>query len=50
MILSADEFIRLRTSEDPEEYGRTASEEASESVWMDVINKYPDMKDWVDHN
>lgn len=50
MIESAAEFYRLRSSEDPEEYGRAAREEAPESVWMEVISLYPDMKKWVAHN
>lgn len=50
MIVSADEFYRLRTSEDPKEYRRSAQEEASEEVWLDVIRSYPDMKIWVVHN
>jgi hypothetical protein len=50
MISSAEEFIRLRTSDDPAEYRRAASDEASEKVWMDIINNYPDMKAWVAEN
>lgn len=50
MIASAEEFVRLRLSDEPEEYGRSASDNANESVWMDVINNYPDMRSWVAHN
>ena len=50
MILSAEEFVNLRTSDDPEDYRRAALEEASEKVWMDVINNYPQMKVWVIRN
>ncbi len=50
MILSADEFVSLRASEEPEEYNRAASEQASESVWMEVISHYPDMRLWVARN
>lgn len=32
MITSAEEFVRLRLSDDPEEYGRSASNSADESV------------------
>jgi len=47
MILSAEDFVNLRTSGNPEEYRRAAFEDASEKVWMDVINNYPQMKVWV---
>ena len=50
MINSADEFVRLRTSEDPEEYGRAAHDEATIEVWGDVIRRFPHMKQWVIHN
>ena len=50
MIISAEEFKRLRESEIPEEYHRAANEEASTSVWLDVIEKFPDLKVWVVHN
>ena len=50
MIVSADEFVRLRTSDEPEEYRRAALEDASESVWLDVVEHYPDMKIWVTRN
>lgn len=50
MINSADEFVRLRASEDPEEYGRAAHDEAAIEVWMDVIRRFPNMKQWVIHN
>lgn len=47
MINSADEFVRLRTSELREEYLRAAEGEASLSVWMEVIARFPDMREWV---
>jgi NurA-like 5'-3' nuclease len=50
MIMSAEEFVRLRLSDDPEEYGRSASDSANELVWLDVIDRYPDMRSWVAHN
>jgi hypothetical protein len=50
MIESADEFYRLRTSRDPVEYGRAAHEEASLDVWREVIQRFPDMREWVAHN
>lgn len=50
MITSAEEFVRLRTSEDPAEYGRAASEEAALGTWLDVIARFPEMRSWVAHN
>ena len=50
MIGSADEFSRLRRSIDPDEYGRAAREEATEKVWLEVIARYPDMREWVAYN
>jgi hypothetical protein len=50
MIKSAEEFIRLRTSEIKEEYDRSAHDTADISTWTDVIEKYPDFKEWVIHN
>ena len=50
VIESADEFVRLRLSRDPEEYGRAAHEEAAESTWRDVIERFPEMRFWVAQN
>lgn len=50
MIESADEFARLRSSSNPDEYGRAAHDEAPLEVWMEVIRRYPDMRSWVAHN
>ncbi|WP_432116937.1 HEAT repeat domain-containing protein [Streptomyces sp. bgisy032] len=50
MIESAEEFIRLRFSETPEEYGRASSEPAAPEVWRDVIDRYPEARFWVAHN
>ena len=50
MINSAEEFVRLRSSEIMEEYLRAAKEEAPISVWKEVIQKYPDYARWVVHN
>jgi hypothetical protein len=47
MIESADEFIQLRYSEDPKEYGRSANDAATESVWLDVIERFPEARKWV---
>jgi len=47
MINSAEEFIQLRTSDNPEDYGRAIHEEASNEIWLALINNYPDMRVWV---
>ncbi|WP_139983894.1 hypothetical protein [Nocardioides litoris] len=50
MIETAEEFVRLRTSEDPDDYNRAAREEASEATWRDVVDRFPEMRVWVAHN
>ena len=50
MIESAEEFVRLRSSENQEEYSRAAHEEAPVEVWNEVIENYPDMAFWVVQN
>lgn len=50
VIESAEEFVRLRNSKDPDEYGRAAHDEASEDVWRDVVERFPDMRFWVAQN
>jgi hypothetical protein len=50
MIQNAEEFVRLRQSTDPQDYRRAAHEEASEVVWQDVIDRFPDMRKWVAQN
>ena len=50
MIKTAEEFVNLRCSEHPDEYSRAARETAGINVWYDVIQKYPDMKEWVAYN
>lgn len=49
-IESADEFLRLRHSDDPEEYHRAAWEPASVEVWLELIRLHPDSRVWVAHN
>lgn len=49
-ILSADEFVRLRYSDDPEDYRRAAGESAPLAVWLEVVERYPDARMWVAHN
>lgn len=50
MIKSAEEFIRLRTSEIKDEYDRAANDSADISTWTELIEKHPDFKEWVIHN
>lgn len=50
MITSADEFYRLRTSDDMLEYQRAAHDDAPLAVWEEVIARYPEMKFWVAQN
>ena len=42
--------MRLRTSEDPVEYNRAGHDEATENTWLDVIERFPDMRFWVAQN
>ena len=50
MIESASEFVRLRLSENREEYSRAANDAAPVEVWTEVIAAHPDMREWVAHN
>lgn len=50
MIQSAEEFVALRTSSDPAEYWRAAHESATDTIWLDVIDRFPEMRKWVAHN
>lgn len=50
MIHSAEEFVRLRQSEDPDECRRASSDEAPFGVWLSVIDRFPEMRSWVAHN
>ena len=50
MIKSADEFIKLRTSDLLEEYERAGNDPADIATWREVIEKHPDFKVWVIHN
>ncbi|MFS0554497.1 hypothetical protein [Brevibacillus sp. 179-C9.3 HS] len=50
MITSAEEFVRLRTIENPEEYLRAAWDDAPLDVWHEIIRNYPDMSFWVAQN
>lgn len=50
MITSAQEFIELRTSEEPDLYRRAAEEEATLEVWFELVDNYPEMRSWVAYN
>lgn len=50
MINSAEEFVRLRLSDNMEEYLKAAWDEAPFEVWLQVIETYPEMREWVAHN
>ncbi len=50
MIKSADEFIRLRQSEDLNEQHRAGHEEADINIWYEIIQRYPEYKTWIIHN
>jgi hypothetical protein len=50
MISSAEEFVRLRSSEIMIEYLQAAHDSADIQVWLEVIEKYPEFQKWVAHN
>jgi len=50
VIESAEEFVRLRTSRDQSEYSRAARDDATEATWLEIIEKFPDMRFWVAQN
>ncbi|TAA46752.1 HEAT repeat domain-containing protein [Corallincola spongiicola] len=50
MIKTAEEFVRLRNSDIPEEYSRASHGQATVDVWKEVIATYPEMAFWVAHN
>src|SRR5262245_57576700 len=50
MITSADEFIQLTQSIDPQELSPATNDSADISVWRTVIQKFPACKSWVVHN
>ncbi len=49
-LVSAAEFVRLRSSQDPHDYGAADLGTASLVVWMDVLADYPDFRQWVARN
>lgn len=50
MIETAEEFVRLRLSTDPDEYHRAAHDEAPDAVWLEIVERFPDMRFWVAQN
>lgn len=50
MIESAEECVRLRTSDNQEDYLRAAHDEASVTVWYEVTENCPDMAFWIAQN
>ncbi len=50
MISSAEEFARLRVSDDPAEQARATHEAANEKIWRAVVTDHPDLKIWVARN
>ncbi|NEX94857.1 hypothetical protein [Caulobacter sp. 17J65-9] len=50
MITSADEFKRLRTSDDLDEQDRATHEPADEQVWLEVVARFPELRSWVARN
>lgn len=47
MIETAEEFVRLRVSEDPDDYERTSRERAPLPVWFDLVVRYHGLRTWV---
>ena len=47
MSPTADEFVRLRASTTPADYLRAANEDATDSVWLEVVQQHPEMRFWV---
>lgn len=50
MIESAEQFQSLRESQRADEYSRAAHDEAPLEVWLDIIDRMPDMRFWVAQN
>ncbi|WP_339533269.1 HEAT repeat domain-containing protein [Pseudomonas mucidolens] len=50
MIESAEEFIRLIDSSIEMDRRRAITDEASESVWMDIVSRYPDYEIFILQN
>jgi hypothetical protein len=50
VIDAAEEFVRLRTSEDSAEYNPAAARDAADETWLDLIERFPEMRFWVAQN
>jgi len=50
VITSAEEFVRLRESDCSEEQWRAGTDEAPETVWWDVLARFPHKRVWVVRN
>lgn len=46
-VTSAEEWVRLRSSDDMDEQHRAAWAEAPLEMWLEVIDRFPDMREWV---
>lgn len=46
MIRSAEEFVELHKKNDP----RATHDKALKSVWVAIIRRYPEYKEWIVHN
>ena len=49
MINSADEFVSLVDSSEKSERDLAKFSNAPDSVWLDVIERYPEYRRWVAH-
>ncbi len=47
--MNAREWVRLRSSDNREEYVRAAWAEMPDSEWLAVLEEFPDMRSWVAH-
>jgi hypothetical protein len=50
MINSAEEFVELVASDDRGLRRRAAHDTATNEVWSDIIERYPEMRQWVARN
>jgi len=50
VIRSAEEFVRLRDSQWPEDHRRADQEEAADEVWRSIVEWHPRMRFWVARN
>lgn len=44
MTTLADESYRLRASEDPAHCDRAAHDQAPRSIWLEVVDRFPDLR------